>query len=91
MQLESEASLVLLGFIFLVVGIALFAGSIVTKLQMEKEVKGTRKKLSHNLFPYFNSDDFSEKGNSLRKIYNIIYFALIIYSIALYKFMHAHD
>ena len=81
----------MLVFIFIVVGIALFAGSIVTKLQMEKEVKGGRKQLSHNLFPYFNSDDFSEKGNSLRKKYNLIYYALIVYSITLYIFMKSGD
>ena len=89
--MEAETSRVMLGFLFLVVGIALFAGSVVTKLQMEKEVKGGRKKLSHNLFLYRNSSDFSEKGNTLRKRYNLIYFALIVYSIALYVFMNAND
>ncbi|MFT5114265.1 MAG: hypothetical protein ACI8P9_003601 [Parasphingorhabdus sp.] len=73
------------------VGIALFAGSIVIKLQMEKEVKGGRGKLSNNLFPYWNSSEFSDKGNSLRKKYNIIYFVLIVYSIALYLFMKVSD
>ena len=81
----------MIGILFLVVGIALFAGSMVTKLQLEKELKGGEKKLSHNLFPYFNSDDFSEKGNSLRIKYNIIYFALIVYSIALYIFLNSNE
>ena len=89
--MEAEASRVLLGLLFLVIGIALFAGAIVIRLQMEKEVKGGRKILWNNLFPYWNSSDFSEKGNALRKAYNIIYFALIVYSLALVIFMKASD
>jgi len=89
--MEAEASRVLLGLLFLVIGIALFAGAIVTRLQMEKEVKGGRKILSNHFFLYWNSSDFSEKGNTLRKTYNIIYFALIVYSLALFIFMKAND
>lgn len=88
--MEVETLRVLLGFLFLVVGIALFAGAIVIKLQMEKEVKGQGRKLQNNFFPYWNSKDFSEKGNRLRKKYNIIYFALIVYSLALIIFMKAN-
>jgi len=66
--------------LFLVVGVALFLAAIVIRLQMEKEVKGRRTVLLSSFLPYLNSNDFSEKGNSLRKTYNIIYFALIVYS-----------
>lgn len=89
--MESEASRVLLGLLFLVVGIALFTGAIAIRLKMENEVKGGRKILWNNYLPYWNSSDFSEKGNTLRKIYNMIYFALIVYSIALIIFMKAND
>ena len=89
--MEAEASRVLLGLLFLVIGIALFAGAIVIKLQMEKEVKGGRKILWNNLLPYWNANDFSEKGNKLRKTYNTIYFALIVYSLALVIFMKGND
>jgi len=58
-----------------------------TRLQLEKEVKGGRKVILNNLLPYWNADDFSKKGNSLRKIYNRIYYALIVYSLALIVFM----
>ena len=89
--MEAETSRILLGVLFLVIGIALFAGAIVTRLQMEKEVQGGRKILSNNFSPYWNSSDFTEKGNALRKKYNIIYFALIVYSVALIIFMKASD
>lgn len=81
----------MLGILFLVVGIALFAGAIVIRLKMENEVKGGRKVLWNNVFPYWNSSDFSEKGNKLRKAYNVIYFALIVYSSALIIFMKVND
>ena len=81
----------LLGLLFLVIGVALFAGAIAIRLKMESEVKGGRKILWNNYLPYWNSSDFSEKGNTLRKTYNIIYFALIVYSIALIIFMKAND
>jgi hypothetical protein len=85
--MEIDASRVFYGLLFLVVGVALFTGAIVARLQMEKEVKGGRKVVLNNHFPYFNSNYFSEKGNRLRKIYNIIYFALIVYSLLLIVFM----
>lgn len=89
--MEAEASRVLLGILFLVIGIALFAGAIVIRLKMENEVKGGRKVLWNSVFPYWNSSDFSEKGNRLRKAYNVIYFALIVYSTVLIIFMKAND
>jgi hypothetical protein len=85
--MEMAASRVFLGLLFLVVGVALFLAAIVIRLQMEKEVKGRRKVLWNSFLPYWNSNDFSEKGNSLRKTYNIIYFALFVYSLALVSFM----
>ena len=89
--METQTPRILLGILFLVIGIVLFAGSIVTRLQMEKEVKEGSKTLSNNFFPYLNSSDFTDKGNALRKKYNIIYFALIVYSLALFMFMKAND
>lgn len=89
--MEAEAPQILLSILFLIIGIALFAGAIVIRLKMEKEVKGGRKVLWNSVFPYWNSSDFSEKGNTLRKAYNIVYFALIIYSLALIIFMKAND
>ena len=87
--MEMEASRLFLVLLFLIIGIALFAGAITTRLQMEKEVKGGRRVLWNNYLPYWNSNDFSEKGNRLRKIYNILYFVLIVYSLVLVKFMKA--
>jgi hypothetical protein len=37
-----EISRVIIGFFFLLVGVALFLGAIIVRLQMEKEVKGGR-------------------------------------------------
>ncbi len=86
-----EASRVIIGLLFLVVGVVLFLGAILTRLQMEKEVKGGRAFLWNSFLPYWNSKDFTERGNSLRKRYNIIYFVLIIYSLALITFMKASE
>ena len=85
--MEMEASRFFLGLLFLVVGIALFATAIVIRLQMENEVKGGKTVLRNRFLPYWNSDNFSEKGNTLRKTYNIVYFVLIVYSSALIIFM----
>ena len=81
----------MLGAVFLFIGIALFAGSIATKIQMEKEYKGGTTRLPNNFFLYLDPSDFSEKGNTLRKRYNLIYVVLIVYSIALYIFMRVND
>lgn len=89
--MEVEASRFLLGLLFLVVGIALFAGAIGVRLRMEKEVIGDKKVLRNSHSPCWNSDSFSDKGNTLRKIYNVIYFVLIVYAIALIIFMKASD
>jgi len=89
--MELETSRVLLGLLFLIIGIGLFAGAIVVRLRMEKELIGERRVLQNSHFPCWGSDGFSDRGNSLRKIYNVIYFALIIYSIALFIFMKASD
>ena len=86
-----EISRFFLGLLFLVVGIALFVTAIVIKLQMEKEVKGAKTVLQNSFLPYWNSDKFSEKGNTLRKTYNIVYYILIVYSLALMIFMRAGD
>lgn len=86
-----EASRVIIGLLFLAVGVVLFLGAIAIRLQMEKEVKGGRTVLWNNILPYWNSKDFTERGNSLRKMYNIIYFVLIVYSLALITFMKASE
>ena len=75
----------------IVIGIALFAGAITTRIQMEKEFKDGTQSLPNNFFLYLNSSDFSEKGNVLRKKYNIIYSVLTIYSLALFIFMKVND
>ena len=87
--MEIDASGIFYGLLFLVIGIALFGGAIATRLQMEKEVKGGRRVVLNSHLPYFNSKDFSEKGNRLRKIYNTFYFVLIVYSLVLIAFMKA--
>ncbi len=86
-----EISRVFIGLLFLAVGVALFLGAIAIRLQMEKEVKGGRRVLWNSLFPYWNSKDFTERGNSLRKTYNLIYFVLIVYSLALIIFVKATE
>jgi len=86
-----DASRVIIGLLFLVVGVVLFRGAMLTRLKMEKEVKGGRTVLWNNVLPYWNSKDFTERGNSLRKRYNIIYFVLIVYSFALVTFMQAGE
>ena len=89
--MEAEASGTMLGVLLLVIGIALFAGAIATRLQMEKEFKEGTQSLPSKLFLYLDSSDFSEKGNALRKRYNIIYSVLTVYSLALFIFMKAND
>ena len=86
-----EISRIIIGLLFLAVGVVLFLGAIATRLQMEKEVKGGRKVLWNSYLPYWNSKDFSEKGNLLRKRYNLIYFVLVFYSLALVAFMKASE
>ena len=86
-----EISRILLTLLFLAIGIALFLGAIMTRLQLEKEVKGGRRVILNNFLPYWNADDFSEKGNSLRKTYNRIYYALIVYSLALIAFVKSSE
>ena len=82
-----DTSRIIAGLLFLVVGVGLFLGSIAIRLEMEKEVKGGRAVLWNSYLPYWNSKDFTDRGNSLRRIYNIIYFVLIAYSTALIIFM----
>jgi len=77
--------------LFCVIGIALFAGAIATRLQMEKEFKDGAQSLPRNFFLYMDPTDFSEKGNALRKKYNIIYTVLTFYSLALFIYMKAYD
>ena len=86
-----EISRVLIGSLFVVVGIVLARWVVSTKLQLEKEVKEGKSINMHKMLPYWNADDFTEKGNSLRKTYNNLYYALIVYSLALYAFMQANE
>jgi hypothetical protein len=82
-----EVSRILIGSLFVVVGIALTRWVMLTKLQLEKEVKEGKSFNLHKLLPYWDADDFTEKGNSFRKTYNNLYYALIVYALALYLFM----
>ena len=84
-----EISRVIIGLFFLLVGAALFLGAILMRLQMEKEVKGRRTIYWNSFLPYWNASEFNERGNSLRRKYNKIYYALIVYSLALIIFMKA--
>jgi hypothetical protein len=83
-----EVSRILIGSLFVVVGIALARWIMLTKRQLEKEVIEGKSFNMHKLLPYWNAGDFTEKGNSLRKTYNNLYYALTVYSLALYLFMH---
>jgi hypothetical protein len=86
-----EISRVLIGSLFVVVGIVLARWVVSTKLQLEKEGKEGKSANMHKILPYWNADDFTEKGNSLRKTYNNLYYALIVYALALYVFMHSGE
>ena len=86
-----EISRVLIGSLFVVVGIVLARWVVSTKLQLEKEVKEGKSINMHKILPYWNADDFTEKGNSLRKTYNNLYYVLVVYSLALYVFMQANE
>lgn len=81
----------MLNWLFLIIGVALFAMAIATRLQMEKEFKDGTQSLPSNFFLYLDSSNFSEKGNALRKKYNIIYSVLTAYSFALFIYMKAND
>jgi hypothetical protein len=85
--MEMEVSRIIIGGFFILVGAALFLGAIRVRLQMEKEVKDGVTFYWNSILPYWNESDFNERGNSLRKKYNKIYYALIIYSLALIIFM----
>jgi len=86
-----EISRVLIGSLFVVVGIVLARWVVSTKLQLEKEGKEGKSINMHKILPYWNADDFTEKGNSLRKTYNNLYYALVVFSLALYVFMHSSE
>jgi hypothetical protein len=88
--MEAEAPRILLNLLFFVIGIALFAAAIATRLRMEKEFKEGAQRLPSNFFLYMDSSDFSEKGNALRKKYNMIYIVLTAYSLALFMYMKAN-
>jgi len=81
----------LLNLLFFIIGIALFAGAIATRLKMEKEFKDGTQILPRNFFLYLDSSNFSKKGNALRKKYNVIYTVLTVYSLALFIYMKAND
>ena len=80
-----------MGSLFVVVGLFLTRWVVVIKLQLEKEVKEGKSCNMHKMLPYWNGDDFTEKGNSLRKTYNNLYYALIVYSVMLYLFMQTGE
>ena len=82
---------ILMGSLFVVVGVVLTGWIMVTKLKLEKEVKEGKSFNMHKMLPFWNRDDFTEKGNALRTTYNNLYYALIVYSVALYIFMQSND
>ena len=86
-----KISSMLIGSLFVIVGVLLCRWTVITKLQLEKEVKEGKSISVHNFLPYWNADIFTEKGNSLRKTYNNLYYALIVYSLALYLYMQVND
>jgi len=86
-----EVSRILMGTLFVVVGVVLTGWIMVTKLKLEKEVKEGKTFNMHKLLPFWNADDFTEQGNSLRKTYNNLYYVLIVYSVALYVFMQSNE
>ena len=86
-----EISRILIGSLFVIVGIVLARWVVSTKLQLEKEGKEGKSINMHKILPYWNADDFTDKGNSLRKTYNNLYYALIVYTLALYVFMHSGE
>ena len=83
-----DVSRIFIGLLFLAVGVALFLGAIVIRLRLEKEVKGGRTVVLNNFLTYWNTDYFTDKGNLLRKKYNIIYYALVVYSLSLFIYMN---
>lgn len=83
-----DLSRIILGALFLIVGILLFGGIVMVKLQLEAEVKGGTPVKLGNMFPIGDASRFSDKGNALRKKYNILYYLLVVYSLALIAFMH---
>ncbi len=83
-----DVSRIFIGLLFLAVGVALFLGAIVIRLRLEKEVKGGRTVVLNNFLPYWNTDNFTDHGNLLRKKYNIIYYALVVYSLSLFIYMN---
>ena len=82
-----EISRILIGSLFVVVGVVLTRWIMVTKLKLAKEMKEGKTFNMHKLLPYWNADDFTELGNTLRKTYNNLYYALTVFSVALYVFM----
>ena len=89
--MELDLTKIFIAFLFLVVGIALFLGAIIIRLRLENEIKGGRKVVLNNILPYWNSSDFSEKGNKLRKKYNNFYYALIVYSLSLLVYVKSSE
>lgn len=86
-----KISSILIGSLFVIVGVLLCRWIMITRLQLEKEVKEGKTLPLHNFFPYWNADVFTEKGDSLRKTYNNLYYTLIVYSLALYLYMQVND
>jgi hypothetical protein len=86
-----EISRVLLGVLFLVVGIMLSRWIVKVKLELEGEIKGGQSTRLSNILPIGGAERFSEKGNLLRKRYNNLYYMLIVYSLALFVFMRSGE
>ena len=82
---------VLVGVLFLVVGIMLSRWIVMVKLELEGEIKGGQSTRLSNILPIGGAERFSEKGNLLRKQYNKLYYLLVAYSAALFVFMRSGE
>ena len=70
------------------IGFGLLVWGGILRWQLEKEVKHGRIVLWNNFLPYWNKNDFTEKGNKLRKSYNKAYFIFLSYIAVLFILKH---
>jgi hypothetical protein len=87
--MENDALLIIAKLILLFVAIVLFVFGGILRFQLEKEVKKGRTVLWNNFLPYWNKNDFSERGNEIRKQYNKSYYAFIFVCLLLFLTLNA--
>jgi len=66
------------------IGFGLVATAVVLRLQLVKEVIEGKIVFWNNFLPYWNANDFTEKGNKIRRKYNNTYFSFILYFVVLF-------